>query len=74
MEITKARVEYSFTVLLASNLVQSQTYYEKALGCEVNEHWAIRDDFGLGFKLIQAFNLTASESSIIIWHLSSYVS
>lgn len=38
MEVTKASVENSLTVLLVSNLAQSQTYYEKALGCEVNEH------------------------------------
>ncbi|PWW04753.1 hypothetical protein DFQ01_10634 [Paenibacillus cellulosilyticus] len=54
MEQVKARIENSLTVLLVSDLARSQAYYAEALGCDVNEFWAIRDDFGLGFKLIQA--------------------
>ncbi|WP_028552552.1 VOC family protein, partial [Paenibacillus sp. UNC451MF] len=53
-EQVKAKIENFLTVLLVSDLNKSKEYYQKALGCEVNDVWAIRDDFGLGFKLIQA--------------------
>ncbi|BCG61615.1 VOC family protein [Paenibacillus sp. URB8-2] len=48
----KGKIENSLTVLLVSDLEQSKSYYQNALGCEVTEWWAVRDDFGLGFKLI----------------------
>lgn len=53
MELAGAKSENSLTVLLVSDFENSMKYYEEALGCEVNEHWAIRDKFGLGFKLVQ---------------------
>ncbi|MEC0248497.1 VOC family protein [Paenibacillus chitinolyticus] len=53
-EQVKAKIENSLTVLLVSDLEKSNQYYRDVLGCEVNDVWAIRDDFGLGFKLIQA--------------------
>ncbi|MFC3747745.1 VOC family protein [Paenibacillus sp. GCM10012306] len=52
-EKVKAKIENSLTVLLVSDLEKSMKYYEEALGCKVNEHWASRDQFALGFKLIQ---------------------
>ncbi|MBB3112713.1 catechol 2,3-dioxygenase-like lactoylglutathione lyase family enzyme [Paenibacillus phyllosphaerae] len=73
MESTKAKVENSLTVLLVSNLVESQAYYEKALGCEVNEHWAIRDGFGLGFKLIQAADPSDVRPNKGAWNTYAYV-
>ncbi|WP_258171021.1 VOC family protein [Paenibacillus sp. R14(2021)] len=73
METTKAKIENSLTVLLVSNLEQTQTYYEKALGCEVNEHWAIRDDFGLGFKFIQAQDPADVRPNKGTWNTYAYV-
>ncbi|MFB9330934.1 VOC family protein [Paenibacillus aurantiacus] len=72
MDITKAKVENSLTVLLVSNLAKSQSYYEKALGCEVNEHWAIRDNFGLGFKLIQAADISDVRPNKGVWNTYAY--
>ncbi|MDQ6420787.1 VOC family protein [Paenibacillus sp. LHD-117] len=73
MDMTKARIENSLTVLLVSNLEQSRTYYEKALGCEVNDYWAIRDDFGLGFKLIQAAAIEDVRPNKGTWNTYAYV-
>lgn len=73
MEIIKARIENSLTVLLVSNFEQSKKYYKDALGCEVNEHWAIRDDFGLGFKLIQAADLDDVRPNKDTWNTYAYV-
>lgn len=52
-KVKKAVIDSSLTFLLVSNLKTSQKYYREALGCEVTEFWAVRDDFGLGFKLIE---------------------
>ncbi|RQW09234.1 VOC family protein [Paenibacillus rhizophilus] len=41
----KGKIENSLTVLLVSDLEQSKSYYQNALGCEVTEWWAVRDDF-----------------------------
>lgn len=49
-----SKVKFSVKVLLVSDLEQSKQFYEKVLGCEVTDWWAVRDDFALGFKLIQA--------------------
>lgn len=73
MEVVKARVENSLTVLLVSNLAKSQTYYAEALGCEVNDFWAIRDDFGLGFKLIQAESPDDVRPNRNHWNTYAYV-
>jgi lactoylglutathione lyase len=53
--------------------VKSMKYYENALGCEVNEHWAIRDNFGLGFKLIQALNIEDVRPNKGTWNTYAYV-
>lgn len=72
-EQIKARVENSLTVLLVSDLAKSMKYYEEALGCEVNEHWAIRDNFGLGFKLIQAADSEDVRPNRGTWNTYAYV-
>ncbi|MFE5322017.1 VOC family protein [Paenibacillus sp. NPDC056579] len=72
-ETVKARFENSLTVLLVSDLEQSKKYYEEALGCEVNEHWAIRDHFGLGFKLIQAQSMDDVRPNKGTWNTYAYV-
>lgn len=72
-EKLKARVENSLTVLLVSDLEKSMKYYEEALGCEVNEHWAIRDNFGLGFKLIQAQDPDDVRPNKGTWNTYAYV-
>lgn len=41
MEKVKAKIQNSLTVLLVSYIEKSKKYYEEALGCEVNEHWAV---------------------------------
>jgi uncharacterized glyoxalase superfamily protein PhnB len=72
-EIVKAKIENSLTVLLVSNLEKSMKYYQDALGCEVNEHWAIRDNFGLGFKLIQAKSMEDVKPNKGTWNTYAYV-
>ncbi|MGN7358390.1 VOC family protein [Paenibacillus sp. SAF-054] len=52
-----SKVEFSVQVRLVSDLAASKAFYEKVLGCEVNDFWAVRDEFALGFKLIQAAEL-----------------
>ncbi|OPA80522.1 glyoxalase [Paenibacillus selenitireducens] len=49
-----SKVGFSVQVLLVSNLEQSQAFYRDVLGCDVTDFWAVRDDFALGFKLMQA--------------------
>ncbi|GIP29288.1 hypothetical protein J23TS9_44180 [Paenibacillus sp. J23TS9] len=49
-----SKIEYSVQVRLVSDLAASKDFYEKVLGCEVNDFWAVRDEFALGFKLLQA--------------------
>ncbi|MWC28866.1 VOC family protein [Paenibacillus sp. MMS18-CY102] len=69
----KARIENSLTVLLVSDVEKSKQYYAEALGCEVNEHWAVRDDFGLGFKLIQAADPADVKPNKGTWNTYAYV-
>ncbi|WP_282942616.1 VOC family protein [Paenibacillus sp. RC67] len=69
----KAQIENSLTVLLVSDLKRSKEYYQNALGCEVNDVWAIRDDFGLGFKLIQAKDLQDVKPNKDTWNTYAYV-
>ncbi|WP_336771952.1 VOC family protein [Paenibacillus sp. MMO-58] len=69
----KAKVENSLTVLVVSNLSDSQKYYAEALGCEVNEYWVIRDNFGLAFKLIQAEDSKDVRPNKGIWNTYAYV-
>ncbi|WP_027091706.1 VOC family protein [Cohnella thermotolerans] len=47
-------VKFSVHVRLVSDLERSRRYYREVLGCDVNDFWAVRDDFRLGFKLLQA--------------------
>ncbi|MFI2562918.1 VOC family protein [Paenarthrobacter sp. NPDC018779] len=49
-----SKVQFSVQVLLVSNLEVSRAFYKEVLGCEVTDFWAVRDDFRLGFKLIEA--------------------
>lgn len=49
-----SKIQFSVQVRLVSDLTRSKQFYEEVLGCEVNDVWAVRDDFALGFKLMQA--------------------
>ncbi|WP_336786669.1 VOC family protein [Paenibacillus sp. MMO-177] len=69
----KARIENSLTVLLVSDLARSQKYYAEALGCEVSDYWVVRDNFGLGFKLIQAEDSNDVRPNKGIWNTYAYV-
>lgn len=69
----KARIENSLTVLLVSDLARSQKYYAGALGCEVSDYWVVRDNFGLGFKLIQAEDSNDVRPNKGIWNTYAYV-
>lgn len=73
MENRRGRVENSLTVILVSDLENSKEYYRSALGCEVNDVWAIRDDFGLGFKLIQAKQRQDVVPNQYTWNTYAYV-
>lgn len=48
------KIEFSVQVRLVSNLEKSKQFYEEILGCDVTDFWAVRDDFALGFKLLEA--------------------
>ncbi|MBB6675119.1 VOC family protein [Cohnella nanjingensis] len=48
------QVAFSVQVRLVADLARAQAYYRDVLGCEVTDWWAVRDDFALGFKLMQA--------------------
>ncbi|SDE44113.1 Catechol 2,3-dioxygenase [Paenibacillus sp. UNCCL117] len=72
-EKIKAKIENSLTVLLVSDIEKSRKYYEEALGCEVNEHWAIRDQCALGFKLIQAEDPEDVRPNKGAWNTYAYV-
>ncbi|TVY07850.1 VOC family protein [Paenibacillus cremeus] len=69
----RASIDSSLTVLLVSDFEKSKKYYEEALGCEVNEHWAIRDNFGLGFKLVQAKDPDDVRPNQGTWNTYAYV-
>ncbi|MGV3487462.1 MAG: VOC family protein [Tuberibacillus sp.] len=71
--MVKGKVEHSLTVLLVSDFDKSKKYYEEALGCEVNEHWAVRDDFGLGLKLVQAKDPEDVKPYKDVWNTYAYV-
>lgn len=49
-----SKVKFSVQVLLVSNVEKSRAFYRDVLGCEVTDWWAVRDDFALGLKLIEA--------------------
>ncbi|VTR62250.1 Glyoxalase-like domain [Actinobacillus pleuropneumoniae] len=53
-----SKIQFSAQVRLVSDISRSKQFYEEVLGCEVNDVLAIRDDFALGFKLIQAATIT----------------
>jgi catechol 2,3-dioxygenase-like lactoylglutathione lyase family enzyme len=72
-ELVRAKIENSLTVLLVSDFEKSKKYYEEALGCEVNEHWAVRDNFGLGFKLVQAKDMKDVRPNKGTWNIYAYV-
>ena len=52
-----SKVGFSVNVLLVSDLEKSKEFYKNVLDCDVTDFWAVRDDFALGFKLIQAKNI-----------------
>lgn len=74
-----SKIKFSVQVLLVSDLEKSKVFYEKVLGCEVNDVWAVRDDFGLGFKLMQADQLEdvnpnkAAKNQVVPWDTYAYV-
>ncbi|AHV99625.1 VOC family protein [Paenibacillus sabinae] len=68
----KGKIESSLTVLLVSDLERSKSYYQNALGCETTEWWAVRDDFGLGFKLIQADDPNDVRPNTGTWNTYAY--
>ncbi|MCQ6559418.1 VOC family protein [Paenibacillus mendelii] len=49
-----SRVKFSVKVLVVSDMEASKRFYADVLGCEVTDWWVVRDDYALGFKLIQA--------------------
>ncbi|WP_199621200.1 VOC family protein [Paenibacillus alkalitolerans] len=69
----KAKIENSLTVLLVSDFEKSKSYYQNVLGCDVNEWWAVRDNFGLGFKLIQADDPADVKPNKNTWNTYAYV-
>jgi lactoylglutathione lyase len=69
----KGKVENSLTVLLVSDLASSNAYYQNVLGCDVTEWWAVRDDFGLGFKLLQANDPSDVRPNKNTWNTYAYV-
>jgi lactoylglutathione lyase len=69
----KGKVENSLTVLLVSDLEKSKEYYQQSLGCDVTDWWAVRDDFGLGFKLLQASNPNDVRPNKDTWNTYAYV-
>ncbi|GIN84927.1 hypothetical protein J6TS2_13130 [Heyndrickxia sporothermodurans] len=72
-EKVKAKIENSLTVLLVSDLEKSKIYYQDVVGCEVTDFWAVRDDFGLGFKLIQAEDINDIKPNKGTWNTYAYV-
>lgn len=72
-QVKKAIIENSLTVLLVSDYEKSKAYYQNALGCDVTEWWAVRDGFGLGFKLIQAEDPQDVRPNKGTWNTYAYV-
>ncbi|MCJ8013563.1 VOC family protein [Paenibacillus sp. KQZ6P-2] len=74
-----SKIQFSVQVLVVSNLEQSRAFYQDVLGCEVNDWWAVRDDFRLGFKLIEAKSTEDIQPNKIgngqekVWDTYSYV-
>lgn len=74
-----SKVQFSVQVRLVSNLERSKEFYATVLGCEVTDWWAVRDEFALGFKLIQAAHTEnvqpnpAGQGQIIPWDTYAYV-
>ncbi|WP_211745252.1 VOC family protein [Paenibacillus sp. Marseille-Q4541] len=74
-----SKIQFSVQVRLTADLERSKTYYELVLGCEVNDFWAVRDDFRLGFKLMQASKKedvvpnVAGQNQVIPWDTYAYV-
>ncbi|TCZ80141.1 VOC family protein [Paenibacillus albiflavus] len=74
-----SKVKFSVQVLLVSDLARSQNYYRDVLGCEVNDFWAVRDEFALGFKLMQANDPAdvqpnkSGKGQLIPWDTYAYV-
>ncbi|WP_442601772.1 VOC family protein [Paenibacillus sp. KN14-4R] len=74
-----SKIQFSVQVLLVSDLERSKRFYEHVLGCEVTDWWAVRDDFALGFKLMQAFSIEdvrpnkAGKGQVVPWNTYAYV-
>ncbi|OME72304.1 glyoxalase [Paenibacillus odorifer] len=74
-----SKVQFSVQVRLVSNLERSKEFYATVLSCEVNDWWAVRDEFALGFKLIQAARTEdvqpniAGQGQITPWDTYAYV-
>lgn len=74
-----SKVQFSVQVRLVSNLERSKEFYATVLSCEVNDWWAVRDEFALGFKLIQAASREdvqpniAGQGQITSWDTYAYV-
>ncbi|WP_339801049.1 VOC family protein [Paenibacillus sp. FSL R5-0744] len=74
-----SKVQFSVQVRLVSNLERSKKFYATVLSCEVNDWWAVRDEFALGFKLIQAARTEdvqpniAGQGQITPWDTYAYV-
>lgn len=73
------RIQSSLKVLLVADLARSQSFYRDVLGCEVNDWWAIRDDFAFGFKLLQAASPEdvrpnpPGQDQLVPWDVYAYV-
>lgn len=74
-----SKVHFSVQVRLVSDLERSKRYYADVLGCDVSDVWAVRDDFALGFKLIQAAKAEdvrpnpSGDNQMVPWDTYAYV-
>ncbi|GIO52106.1 MULTISPECIES: VOC family protein [Paenibacillus] len=74
-----SKVHFSVQVRLVSDLERSKRYYADVLGCDVSDVWAVRDDFALGFKLIQAAKAEdvrpnpSGDNKMVPWDTYAYV-